>query len=782
MIRTRHIVQAGIALALLAAFCAMLIASILHAQPNAGAQRIERAQRFGSEASQAINAFPRGTSLKLAGSATWDLLGYEFANLGASSARCAVQVYVIGPKLYGRGKDAWAEIFFDGKPVRRFAVDVKQPPPFVQAARKRFYPAIPVAPVFFSPLYRPLGIVVPVQDAAACRSKNWEVGIRVHDASWLVESVGAYLRYQPAETLIAGSEPLTVALAAALALAIFAAIFCAFMWIGARFGTGTLFAAFIVAALATLTHDQWDFPVWVRFVNLTAFGHGNPALMWSGTPLWPYLMALFAPMPLAFYALTHQVSSEIPALFIKLAAAAAYLWTVYVLVQIVPARHRALLFWITLLSPLGLYELAGGYREIFAGLFAVLAFSAAFRERYLVATLLFASAASITESLLPLLFAAPLFVLTLASGDRKRNIAYAVALFALGVAGVAIQWAALPHVYAGHALAFRAHSYRYGEGSWLGLLTDYGIFAVWVGQLWSNWIMLAVFLAISVAFVLRLARAGTPQRSTVLVCIAGLVIAFFLSYRGVDISTWYALLVVLTVVFYVIDPLNPYPLLLSTTAAACQYAVAGTRDFVNWTYLWPVDKGLFGVLGQPVHVFSGVTIALIIAAAVAFLTGRGSALFSSATPYYGGIFLLAGFATTIQPHPLDVAFCVAVAALLSVNLFTLWRLRAISTPWTAPAMLRVFFMIVIAGIIVAFASQNLYWVLIGVTLLFITYAYGAGFGDVPLALGALWLMKTEAGWGWLSLTAYIALLVLCGMLVVRITREPFSRQRTIERG
>jgi hypothetical protein len=780
VIGRRSVPEALLAAALVAAFCAVLIAVIVK-QHNGGSVHVERAQRFGSEAALAANAMPVGTSLKVAGSATWDLLGYEFARLGAASLRCSADVYVTGTRLYGRSRDAWADVLFDGKLVARVAVNQKHPEAFVPAARKRLYPAVPAAPVFFSPLYRPAGFVFPLSDPAACRSQRWRISVRVHHAVWLVESTGAYLWYEPPQRLVAGSLTLTVALAALLAALIFAPLVAAFASIRERFGIGALAVAWIITIFATLTHDQWDFPVWIRFVNLTAFGGGNPALMWSGTPLWPWLMAIFTPIPLAFYAFAHHASSEITALFVKLAAVGAYLWTAYVLALVAPKRVRTTLFWIALLSPLGLYELAAGYREIFAGLCAVLGLTLALRERYVAGTLLFVAAASISESLLPLLLATPAMALTFRTGTRTCTVAFAIGLLVLGVAGIAVQWAALPHAFAGQSLAFRAHSYRYGEGSWLGLLTFYRNVPAWVGALWSTWIALAVFLAIAAAFAVRLFAAR--DRNTVLACVAGFVLAFFLSYRGVDISTWYALLVVLTFVFYAIDPLNPYPLLVSATAAACQYAVAGTRDFVNWTYLWPVDKGLFSVLGQPVHVFAGVTIGLIAAGAAALLLGRTALLFSRATPAFGAVFVLAGYAVTIRTHALDVIFCVAVTVLLAVTLYRLWRLRGIASPWAANGTFTVFAAVFLAAATFAFAASDLYWALVGVTLIVVAFTYGTGLCDLPLAIGSLWLLRSEIGFGWLSFVGYVALLVLCAVLVWNATREsPRWRLRESERG
>jgi hypothetical protein len=88
----------------LAGFSARLVVAI--GDRAQGAWLIERAQRFGSEAALASNAVPIGTSLRVARGATWDLLGYEFAHLGAASRQCSVDVYVTGAQLYGRSRDA----------------------------------------------------------------------------------------------------------------------------------------------------------------------------------------------------------------------------------------------------------------------------------------------------------------------------------------------------------------------------------------------------------------------------------------------------------------------------------------------------------------------------------------------------------------------------------------------------------------------------------------------------------------------------------------------------
>jgi hypothetical protein len=281
--------------------------------------------------------------------------------------------------------------------------------------------------------------------------------------------------------------------------------------------------------------------------------------------------------------------------------------------------------------------------------------------------------------------------------------------------------------------------------------------------------MLAAFLAVAGAFAARLLRVR--DRDGVLACAAGFVFAFFLSYRGTDISTWYTLLVTIAFVFYKVDPLNPYPLLVSTTAAACQYAVAGTRDFVNWTYLWPVDKGLFGVLGQPVHVFAGVTIALIAAGAAALLLQRTSMLFGRATPIFGALFALAALAVTIRTYALDVVFCLAVGLLLATNLYRLWRMRAAARAWSPNSPFTVYALVFLGAVTVAFAGGDLYWSLAGVTLWIVAYVYGTALCDLPLAAGTLWLLRSETGFGWLSFAGYVALLVLCGVLMLGVARE-----------
>ncbi len=223
--------------------------------------------------------------------------------------------------------------------------------------------------------------------------------------------------------------------------------------------------------------------------------------------------------------------------------------------------------------------------------------------------------------------------------------------------------------------------------------------------------------------------------------------------------------------FYHVDALNPYPLLLSALAAACQYAVAGTRDFVNWSYLWPQDKGLLGILGQPMHVFAAVVVLTIVAGALALLTGRYSVLFGRGSPYFGAILVTAAFAVTIRDNPLDVVFCLSVAMLLGYALYTLWQSRQRVVRWQNERVVRMLGTALLAAMAVAFAGGDLLWSVVAVVLTAGAFIFGLGLCDVALALGALLLMKAQTGYGWLSFAGYVAVVCVAAGLVVAIARR-----------
>ncbi len=459
----------------------------------------ERAERLGSEIRQTDGSVEPGTNNTaildgvVAGKSaagTWFLPQYEFSHLGESSVRCRLDLYVIGA-LTGAWKGGSAQAWFDGKTVSTLAIS--------------HAPNI-TAPVFFTPLYQPAGVEFPVADPAACRSTTWKIQLRVKNALWTVQRVGVVLHYDPPVRLVANSLPLTVALAALVVLAMLIAAAALTRAVFAGYGWTAACAVVVILALALITHDQWDFPVWVRFANLVSFGSGNPAFMWAGTPLWPMLVSVVTPVQMAVYALTGNSGSEIPASALKLLIGEAGCCTAYLLSRAtVRTEQRVLLFWATLLSPMALYEMAAGYREVVAALLAVIGMGLAIRNRLTFSAIVLVAAGSISESLLPLILLPP--ALRLAQDCRQRiNVIQALGLLALGVGCVLVQWLALPPRFAQTALAFRVHSYRYGEGSWLGLLTAYNIVPQWVGALWSTWITFVVFGAISAAFAVKYVR------------------------------------------------------------------------------------------------------------------------------------------------------------------------------------------------------------------------------------------------------------------------------------
>jgi hypothetical protein len=235
---------------------------------------------------------------------------------------------------------------------------------------------------------------------------------------------------------------------------------------------------------------------------------------------------------------------------------------------------------------------------------------------------------------------------------------------------------------------------------------------------------------------------------------------FFLAYRGIDPSTWYALWIVTALYFIRFERSIRFPLFLSMVAAVAFYAILGIGDFANATYILPSNESLLGVLGKPMLVcvlaVNLTTFALYLSLAgldrVPFF-GRGSTWFSV-------LFLGALGAGSIELYPIDIFFCSSVAFVL-VLLFA--RLARLERHGREPARLASFDFLGIAIAMVAGAfggTQNQAATLVAFVGVLLGISFGFGTCDLIMALAGTLLVGTQYGFGWVSIAGYIVVSLL----------------------
>ncbi len=742
--------------------------------------RTYRLERFGSQAATADNAIPDTywdtlemgllrsglggdvpIELTDTSSASWELLNYEFAHLFASDPPCRMSLYAIGDEPTATGNPATVQFFLNGRLAETMQVFGKPIPGAVY-----YEHGVSTQPIFFGPLFQPSGHVIPLK-WDACHQDHWTVELRLKGVRWKIARLGAVATFTPLRPSLTGSTPALVAIGALEAAGLTAGFFALFFLVYRRYGPVALTAAVLVTLGATLTHDQWDFPVWVRFVDLLAFGHGNPVAMTAGSPLWAYATSVAAPVMIATYALFNYGSNEVAALVLKLTMALAYVATAYLLSRVANLRVRRMAFLIALLSPLSLYGLAGGYREVTAGVLAVAGLLLTVRRRqYVLAAIAFAAAGTISEALLPLtLLPAAAAMLGWRGGASNvlRSLGYAV--LALGL--VCVPWLTLSRNQFATAVAFRSSNYRFGGASWYSVLESYNVPLQFVRDhgLLVNVLSFALLsVPFAIAYVRLLLRKGdSDERRTrgLLYAFLGFEFAFFLSYTGVDPATWYSLIAVVFFVLTVTDPFNPYPIVLSSLCGLAFYAIVGLGDFVNWTYLWPLDVGLFGILGHPMFIFVGLANLMILAGWIAAARGDFRIVFGPRSLAYLAIFTAAGFAATIFQYPEDVALCMALVGLVAYWIAATMGISRRRGNTLGVPDFRYFAMLVgVAGAYRLWAEGLSPAWTIGIALAALAWSAEAGLAD-PIAIGgAMWLIGTEPGGGWLSTAGYLLLFAL----------------------
>jgi hypothetical protein len=415
-----------------------------------------------------------------------------------------MSAYVSGPNVSAASRAASATILLNGSAIAR--IHFGQIAPEFPIRVGRLAPVlVKPAHVPMTPLFSPAALIFPVS-SSYCLADHWQLRVILKGATWPIDRVGIIARFAPAAASLGTSNPLVYVVAIALVCALLVGTHALFDAVFKNYGPLSLMLTLGLFVCALLTHDEWDFPVWLRFVDLAAFGHASPANMWGGTPLWPLGVSLIAPVLSCFYTLTGNSSQEVSALVLKLAMATAAAGNAYYLCRIASERMQRYVFPILLLSPYVLYELAGGYRELFAGSFFLLGASLALRGRFTFAALALAGATSISESLAPLLFLPA--VLRIADGGLSgRTLSLAVVDIVAGVGPIVAQWLFLvPHSVVATTLATRiVAAYRFGGGSWLSTFDGFGILPTWVG-IHSTTIMIVLFALLATPLLARIAH------------------------------------------------------------------------------------------------------------------------------------------------------------------------------------------------------------------------------------------------------------------------------------
>ncbi len=781
----RSLLYATAALFFIATFvcCTLLVQGRFPASLNN--IRTDRLERLGYEAVTLSGGTPdRNNAIQFESrsdgapsSAAWDLDSYEMNHELANASNCDIKLYIIGPNARGLAADARADVSLDGVRVRTIAFG-KRNIDYIVGSDERAPSNITPSEIYLTPINRQFGLLFDIGSTDCQHVRTWRVGLTLHHVTWNVERVGAVVSYAPNRPSIASAAPF-IALAAIVLIALILAQHVLLVFVQRAYGPVALAAVVAIACVACLTHDEWDYAVWLRFIDLAAFGHGNPAFMWAGSPLWPFVpSALFGPVLVASYALTGNASYEVPSLFLKLFMALALAANAYVISRCAIPESRRFVFFTTLLAPVGLYEVGGGYREIFAASFALAGLIATMRSKYVVAATLMALGTSISESLAPLL----LFPMAVALTDRRpRFVSRAISSGVVAIGVLGFEWLALiPHRFAANAVVTRVQAYRYGGASIFAVLDRYGLLPNWVASHSLALVagLFAAFAAPIVALlIVTIARASgifEQNFAAVLRFFIALVVALFLAYRGIDPNDWYPLFAMLAFYFVRFEPSNPYALLIGVLPGIAFYTILGFGDFVNWSYFLPVDRGLLGTLGAPTFVMIGTVNLTLIAFYIATLAGNMRILFSRGTAFYLAIFVAAMATAASQEYPIDAVLCTASIVAIGIAFYRLLRTYAMTVPDGGFSKIR---FIGLATIVVAaaFAASGFNAAGAGgaaaAIAAFAAVLYGTRYGyglcDIVLAACSLWILGEQDRFGWVSISGWIALtILLIGALVV----------------
>ena len=688
------------------------------------------------------------------GTAAWQLNANDFPYILHNAISCEMDAFVIGTRPIFLTGIAELRLGLNGRYYRIIPPSAFPPPIGAPSLRQ---------PVVLSPLYQPEGVVAHVGQAG-CRAKSWQIEVEMTAASWTIDSVGVTARFIPTRPKPA---PWVIVATIIEVLAAFALLELALYTIARDYRLYPLLPTVCIFLLALVTHDQWDFPVWLRFVDLVAFGHANPALMWAGSPLWPYVTSLLSPPLLSSYALFGNGSQEVTALLLKLMLALAWAWNAILTSKLAKPALRRSVFLAALLSPLGLYALAAGYREVLAGLFSIIGLIMSTRNRPWIAALAFAVAGSISEVLMPLILL-PAAIMLLRWRDGWRFAASGALCGLFPIALVFLDWKTIPPAVAISGLAFRAVSYRFGGGTWIGALDGLGFPMNWV-RAHGFLVDVTLFAGFAIPLLARyafIAFSKYPRSRDVILLFLGLELAFCLSYLGVDPSTWAGVVIFAVGACAFAVPANPFALVLSASGSLAVYAILGLGDFANWLYLKPLDVGLFGILGRQMDAFILATNFLIVAGWIAIVRGTTNKIFGAHSLWYGFLFGLAALSVTIRSYPEDIFFLAGSAALFAVYAATMLIRRPARGDAFRLNMTNCGFSVLY--LVTAIALHQFPGSVAALLLAMLALSAPINIGDVALGCGILTLFAAQPGSGWLSGVGTVAVVALTAYIALRL--------------
>lgn len=747
---------------LFAVSLALLVSTVHDIGPH-GSYRTAFEERLGAEATKIAGAhFFDDNSVDFrkergSFSATYELpFPYEIDHLLAHASTCKSEIVLVGRFEFTHRNGFIAASLADR--------------PFARAR-----PELPLTVVnpqphafFLSPLYQPITEDLKLP-GDSCRVSAWRVQVIGRNVLVHLERVRVQIRYLPSAERISPNTYAIAVLAALIVAALFGWFFWLFGAVHQRFGTVAAIVVFLLSCLALFTHDEWDFQVWQRFVDLAAFGHANPIPMWFGSPLWPALTSVVAPVVFALHVFANDATPDVSAVLLKLLMAASCGTTAVIVAATADATWRKPAFWLVLLSPALLFDLQAGYRETIGSLFLALGVASLLRRRYAVSVLMLCVGACIAECLLPSIMLPAVMRLLHARRSRRAPIEACVwALFAFAL--VAANWLLLaPPRLAQAGISWRASNYRLGGAAWQGILSHYGILPSWVHThgLLVNAVLFAVLaLPPFVYYVRTFWRAAplSPQDETriALLLIFGLECAFFLSYTGIDPNNWYSL-VVLSFLFVLqtedVRSAVSFPLMLGMACGLAFYAIGGLSTFMSWSLSWPVDVAIFGVLGEPLYAMIAF-VNLIILSGLVLITAEGTLrnFAGPQFPRFALLFFFALVASSTQFLWQDVLVLTGIMLALMATLESLWSpgggetrrqlLISVGTIFTTLAQALELFFANPRGLVLSYATLMMAW------------SHALCVGEWCLAFAAAWLLAVSPGYGFMSFVGYVALLLL----------------------
>ncbi len=726
--------------------------------------RYERIERLGAEtASRDVtpmgnSAFLHSDDARQRISATWIGDRYEWSRMLPRARACKMNLYVTGPALQAASRSAYVDILLDGIPVAHVGFSRQRPyglraPPEIRPV------GLDVRSVPFSALTAPLADVFALPPSA-CGLDRFDVTIVAKGASWIVDRVGLIAEFTPQRP----SFGLRLFFVACLALAVLLiglyALLAALVSVERVGGLCALALAVVVLALSPLLHDEWDSVIWLRFVDLVAFAGASPAPMWLGTPLWPVGVTILSPILYVSYALTNNGGQELTMHLLKSAMALGFVANAALAASLAPARFRSYFTFLMLLAPVGLYEVAGGYRETFAVTFALAAFLALRGGRFVLASIAFALAASISESLI-VLVALPAMLDFARPALPALRIRRAATALAAAVATIVVQYLVLtPSGFAGHIISTRVVAYRYGGASWFSVAEAYHVLPPWVGPQ-SIAIVVALFLILAlplIAVTVSATRGPQAERSRRIgFAFLGFTAATFLAYRGIDPNDWYALFAVTVATFARFEPQSPLPLLLGVLQGLGFYTIVGIADFVDDRFFAPADRGIFGTLGGSMLVSNLVINAVIVALYLACVSGSSRYLFGRHSYVFAILFAGAIAASASQAILTDALIVGAGAALAVVMYARLIRLAHRRAPSSKGRRLEAALATAIVSAGLLFAGGDVAATTIALIAFAIALIYGVTVVDTILAVGCVAFYTSETHFGWVSIIGFLTL-------------------------